>query len=117
MLREYNDIFAQGYKTVDAVEAEFNEAFGESFSYIDPVRTNAQTKLRRRFCKGLLPSVPVHLSTPTLASRQTMAELMRNVEASVFSKPDLDKRKDICSSMTFARSMTLDMVSAPTTSN
>lgn len=62
MLREYNDIFAQGYKTVDAVEAELNEAFGESFSYIDPVRTNARTKLR--FCKGLLSSPSQRLPTP-----------------------------------------------------
>lgn len=42
--------------------------------------------------------------------RQTMAELMRQVEINQFSGPDLDNRRDICSSNSFASSMTLDMV-------
>lgn len=37
MLNEYTNIFAQGYKTVDEVEQEFADAFGESFRYLDPV--------------------------------------------------------------------------------
>jgi len=37
-LNEYIELFAQGYKTVDKIEAEFAEAFGESFQYLDPVR-------------------------------------------------------------------------------
>ena len=40
----------------------------------------------------------------------TMAELMRQVEVSSFSGPDLDSRRDICSSNAFASAMTLDMV-------
>jgi hypothetical protein len=77
MLSEYNELFAQGYKTVDDVQGELAEAFGESFQMIDP----------------------------------TMAELLRQVEISTFSRPDLDKRKDICSSAHFASAMSLDMVS------
>lgn len=76
MLNEYTNIFAQGYKTVDEVEQEFANAFGESFQYLDP----------------------------------TVAELMRQVESSSFSGPDLDSRRDICSSNAFASAMTLDMV-------
>jgi hypothetical protein len=45
MLNEYMDLFAQGYKSVDEVEAEFIEAFGESFQYIDPVKTLLKTTL------------------------------------------------------------------------
>lgn len=37
MITEYTQLFANGYQTVDAVEAEFNAAFGESFDYMDPV--------------------------------------------------------------------------------
>jgi len=37
-MNEYIELFAQGYKSVDEVEAEFTEAFGESFRYLDPVR-------------------------------------------------------------------------------
>ena len=37
MITEYTQLFANGYKTVDAVEAEFNAAFGESLEYMDPV--------------------------------------------------------------------------------
>ena len=51
-LNEYTNLFAQGYKSVDQVEAEFAEAFGESFQYLDPVRVHTN------------PSVP---KTPTTA--------------------------------------------------
>ena len=80
MLLEYRDLFAQGYKTVEEVEAEFNEAFGESFQAVDP----------------------------------TLAALMEQVEINQFSGPDLEPRRDICSTNAFASSMTLDMVSART---
>jgi hypothetical protein len=76
MITEYTQLFANGYQTVDAVEAEFNAAFGESFDYMDP----------------------------------TMANLMRAVEVSSFSGPDLSRRQDICSSHAFSSAMTLDMV-------
>lgn len=39
-----------------------------------------------------------------------MAELMRQVEISSFSGPDLDSRKDICSGVSFQSAMSLDMV-------
>ena len=35
MVNEYTEIFAQGYKTVDEVEQEFADAFGESYRFID----------------------------------------------------------------------------------
>lgn len=76
MLNEYTQIFAQGYKSVDEVQQEFADAFGESYQFIDP----------------------------------SVAELMRQVESSSFSGPDLSRRKDICSSNTFASAMSLDMV-------
>lgn len=76
MITEYTQLFANGYKGVDEVEAEFNAAFGESFEYMDPTMTN----------------------------------LMRAVEVTSFSGPDLSKRQDICSSHAFATAMTLDMV-------
>ena len=76
MLNEYTNIFAHGYQSVDAVEQEFANAFGESYRFLDP----------------------------------TVAELMRQVETSSFSGPDLSSRRDICSSNTFASSMSLDMV-------
>ena len=76
MLNEYTEMFAQGYKTVDEVDQEFANAFGESYQFLDPVA----------------------------------AELMRQVEASSFSRPDLDSRKNICSNNAFASSMSLDMV-------
>tara|TARA_B110001452_G_scaffold40559_2_gene31035 strand:+ start:1573 stop:2238 length:666 start_codon:yes stop_codon:yes gene_type:complete len=41
-LNEYTELFAQGYKPVDEVEAEFAEAFGESFQYLDPVRMHIE---------------------------------------------------------------------------
>ena len=107
MLNEYTQLFAQGYKSVDEVEAEFNEAFGESFQYIDPV-----------FFAAIEPQLSITVNVFTLQGphvvcvslRQTMAELMRQVEISQFSGPDLDGRRDICSSNAFASSMTLDMV-------
>jgi len=40
----------------------------------------------------------------------TAAELMRQVEASSFSRPDLESRRDICSGTAFASAMSLDMV-------
>jgi len=40
----------------------------------------------------------------------TMEELMRQVEISSFSGPDLTDRKDICSSNVFASAMSLDMI-------
>lgn len=44
-LNEYTELFAQGYKTVDEVEAEFAAAFGESFQYLDPVRMHATPRI------------------------------------------------------------------------
>ena len=41
-----------------------------------------------------------------------MAELMRQVEISSFSGPNLDERRDICVGESFRSAMTLDMVSA-----
>ena len=55
---------------------------------------------------------PCHPSALLVHVPQTMAELMRQVESSSFSGPDLSRRKDICSSNTFASAMTLDMVGA-----
>ena len=75
-LNEYIDLFAQGYKTVDVVQKEFAEAFGDSFEYIDP----------------------------------TMAELMRQVEISSFSGPDLTHRRDICSGLSFTSAMSLEKI-------
>ena len=40
---------------------------------------------------------------------------MEQVEISSYSGPDLEPRRDICSTNAFASSMTLDMVSAHTT--
>jgi hypothetical protein len=39
-----------------------------------------------------------------------MANLMRAVESSSFSGPDLAARKDICSGMAFTSAMSLDMI-------
>lgn len=39
-----------------------------------------------------------------------MADLMRQVEISSFSGPDLSKRKEICSTQSFASSMSLEMI-------
>lgn len=43
LLEEYDSLFAGGYQSVDAVEAEFVKAFGESYEYLDPVRSNVLT--------------------------------------------------------------------------
>lgn len=63
MLNEYTQLFAQGYKSVDEVEAEFNEAFGESFQYIDPVGFSDRTAIINHcqclyFARGPLSVAP-----------------------------------------------------------
>lgn len=36
-ISEYTDLFSTWNTTVEDVEADFNDAFGESFQFIDPV--------------------------------------------------------------------------------
>ena len=71
----------------------------------------------RAFPKHQLPRALVVYSRrlwlvpyPTRPISQTMAELMRQVEISSFSGPDLDSRRDICVGESFRSAMSLDMV-------
>lgn len=104
---EYRDLFAQGFKTVDEVEAEFSEAFGESFREVDPVGCTIETHMTHKQSHTRL--------TLRICVLQTLAALMEQVEISSYSGPDLEPRRDICSTNAFASSMTLDMVSSRTT--
>jgi hypothetical protein len=100
LLQGYDSLFANGYKSVDETQAEFARAFGESFEYLDPVCSNPRT---------LEPGTPKRACARVPRS-QTMAELMRQVERSSKSGPDLTARRSICSSNAFASAMSLDMV-------
>ena len=73
---------------------EYNDLFHSGYQTVDEV----EAEFNKAFGESFQVLDP------------TLAELMRQVEISSHSGPDLQSRKDICSGAAFASAMTLDMV-------
>lgn len=66
-LNEYVELFSQGTKTIDVVQKEFADAFGDSFEYIDPVRMHIEpTHSSIHTSTSLFPPILFYFNGPTI---------------------------------------------------